>query len=184
MALTILERIAAGDAQAVDQCFDQYGGLIWSLARRYSPVYADAEDAVQEILLGVWRSASRFDPQVASEAAFITMIAKRRLIDRLRRRSGGIDTVPMEEELPLHVRSASDALEVQEEAARVQAVVDQLRDEERRVLRMSLMDGLTHSEISQATRLPLGTVKTHARRGLSRLREMLGANAPSENSGD
>jgi RNA polymerase sigma-70 factor (ECF subfamily) len=179
VALSLLERIAAGDARAVDECFDHYGGLIWSLARRFSPVCADAEDAVQEILLAVWRSASRFDPRVASEAAFITMIAKRRLIDRHRRRSRGPETATIEEEPALAARSVADTAEVQEEAERVRGMMDKLRDDERRVLEMSLVDGLTHSQISETTSLPLGTVKTHARRGLNRLREMLGVNDSS-----
>jgi RNA polymerase sigma-70 factor (ECF subfamily) len=181
VALTLLERIAAGDARAVDECLEHYGGLIWSLARRFSPGYADAEDAVQEILLGVWRSASRFDPEVAAEAAFITTIAKRRLIDRHRRRGRRLDARPIEEESAIVARTASNSVEVQEEAERVRAVMGKLRDEERRVLEMSLVDGLTHSQISEGTSLPLGTVKTHARRGLNRLREMLGVNAPSPN---
>lgn len=80
--VTILERIAAGDPSALDECMDRYGGLIWSLVRRLAPDYTDAEDIVQEILVGLWRSAGRFDPRIASEATFITMIARRRLIDR------------------------------------------------------------------------------------------------------
>jgi len=182
VALSLVERIAAGDAQAVDECFDHYGGLIWSIARRFSPVYADAEDAVQEIFLAVWRSASRFDPQVASEAAFITTIAKRRLIDRLRRRSRRLDSAPLGEDPGLVGQVTFHAVEVQEEAERVRTVMAMLREDERRVLEMSLMDGLTHSQISEVTSLPLGTVKTHARRGLNRLREMLGVNAPSTNA--
>jgi len=174
--LTILQRIAAGDPQAVDECVDQYRGLIWSLARRFSPVYADGEDAVQETLFEIWRCAARFNPQVASEATFIATIAKRRLIDRQRRRSRAVDTAPIEQEPALDSRSAADAVELREEAERVRVVMGRLRHDERRVLEMSLMDGLTHSKISAATGLPLGTVKTHARRGLNRLREMLGVN--------
>jgi RNA polymerase sigma factor (sigma-70 family) len=179
VALTILERIAAGDPQAVDECLDQYGGLIWSLARRSSTVYADAEDAVQEILLEIWRCASRFDSQVASETAFIATIAKRRLIDRHRRRSRAVDVAPLEEEPALPARALSDTVELQEEAERVHVVMGRLRDDERRVLELSLMEGLTHRQISEATSLPLGTVKSHARRGLNRLREMLGVENPS-----
>jgi RNA polymerase sigma factor (sigma-70 family) len=174
VSLTILQRIAAGEAQAVDECLDQYGGLIWSLARRFSPVHADAEDAVQETLLEIWRHACRYDPQVASETAFIATLAKRRLIDRHRKRSRAIAASPIEEEPALASRAAADTVEVQEEAERVRVVMGRLRHDERRVLEMSLVNGLTHSEISEATSLPLGTVKTHARRGLNRLREMLG----------
>ena len=179
VSLTILQRIAAGEAQAVEECLDQYGGLIWSLARRFSPVHADAEDAVQETLLEIWRHASRYDPQVASETAFIATLAKRRLIDRHRRRSRAIDASPIEDETALPSRAAADTVEVQEEAERVRVVMGRLRHDERRVLEMSLVDGLTHSEISEATSLPLGTVKTHARRGLNRLREMLGVDHSS-----
>ena len=174
VSLSLVERIAAGDPRAVDECFDHYRGLIWSLARRFSPVHADAEDAVQEIFLAVWRSASRFDPQVASEAAFITTIAKRRLIDRLRRQSHRLKFAPLDEKPAPVASPAYDSVEVQEEAERVRSSMGKLRDEERRVLEMSLVDGLTQSQISQATNLPLGTVKTHARRGLRRLRDMLG----------
>jgi len=173
VALSILQQIAAGDPHAIDQCFDQYGALIWSLARRLSPLPADAEDAVQEIHLEIWRNAARYDPQVASEAAFIATIAKRRLIDRQRRRSRALETTPMDEAPALAARPAVDTLELQEEAERIRVGMGRLRHDERRVLQMSLVEGLTHNEISQATRLPLGTVKTHARRGLKRLREML-----------
>lgn len=183
VSLTILQRIAAGDAQAVNECLDQYGNLIWSLARRHSPGHADAEDAVQETLLEVWRSASRFDPQVASEAAFIATIAKRRMIDRHRKRSRTIDAAPLEDEPALDSGAATRAIELRDEAEQVRIVMGRLRDDERRVLELSLVDGLTHHEISAATKLPLGTVKTHARRGLSRLRDMLGV-APATSSGD
>lgn len=174
MALTILQRIAAGEPEAVDECLEQYGGLIWSLARRFSSVHADAEDAVQETLLAIWRSASRFRPEVASEAAFITTIAKRRLIDRHRRKIRAVAA----ESIEVEVASAEDssyAVEVQEEVERVQDAMSHLREDEQRVLQLSLVAGLTHSEIADLTQLPLGTVKTHARRGLHRLRGMLGA---------
>ena len=137
-------------------------------------MYSDAEDAVQEMHLEIWRCASRFDPQVAAETAFIATIAKRRLIDRQRRRSRAIEAAPIAEESALAARPAADAVEIREEAERVRVVMGRLRHDERRVLEMSLVDGLTHNEISEVTSLPLGTVKTHARRGLHRLREMLG----------
>ena len=136
-------------------------------------------NTVQEIHLEIWRCAARFDPQVASETAFIATIAKRRLIDRQRRRSRAIDAAPIAEESALAARPVADSVEIQEEAERVRVVMGQLRHEERHVLEMSLVEGLTHSEISEATSLPLGTVKTHARRGLNRLREMLGVDQVS-----
>ena len=81
---SILARIAAGDPGAVEECMDRYGGLVWTLARRWSASDADAEDAVQEVFLTLWKNASRFDETKSSEKTFITMITRRRLIDRIR----------------------------------------------------------------------------------------------------
>ena len=64
---SLFERIAAGDGSAVRQCMDEYGGLVWSLARRFSSSAADAEDASQEIFLELWKSAARYDPAMGSE---------------------------------------------------------------------------------------------------------------------
>ena len=61
MAQVTLKRIASGDKTAVQDCLDKYGGLVWSLARRMSPNTDDAEDAVQEIFIDVWKNAARFD---------------------------------------------------------------------------------------------------------------------------
>ena len=83
---SILERVARGDPGAPAACIERFRGLVWSLARRLCANASDAEDAVQEIFIDVWKSASRFDPAIASETTFVAMIARRRLIDRGRRR--------------------------------------------------------------------------------------------------
>jgi len=174
LAESILGRIAAGEARAVEECLQRYRGLVWSLARRLSADFADAEDAVQEVFIELWRNASRFDASVASEATFVTMVARRRLIDRRRKRSRGLDTVPLgDDPLPAPADS-TDALEIDEEAARVRQAMRQLRPEEQQVMRLSFEQGLSQGEIASLVNLPLGTVKTHARRGLVRLRNLLG----------
>lgn len=73
--LTILQRISAGDQDAVAACLDEYGGLVWRLALRYLNSKADAEDATQEIFISIWASAHRFDPAKGSEAAFVATVA-------------------------------------------------------------------------------------------------------------
>src|SRR5512145_3131135 len=85
MTQSILERVARGDSKAVRECIDEFGGLVWAIARRMARTRADAEDAVQEIFVDVWKSAGRYDPSQGSEKVFVTTIARRRLIDRLRR---------------------------------------------------------------------------------------------------
>src|SRR5450755_3811278 len=96
MSSSMLQRIASGDSAAVRECIDQYGGLVWSIARRLSRTPSDAEDATQEIFLDIWRSAARFDATQGSDKVFITTIARRRLIDRLRKTSSEPAMDPVE----------------------------------------------------------------------------------------
>lgn len=180
MPLTILQRVADGDAAAVDECLVQYSGLVWSLARRMCPRHEDAEDAVQEIFVEIWSKAEKFDPDVASEATYITMIARRRLIDKYRRRSRDLDTTSLAEELVTGTADHEKQIDISDEAERARRYMQQLRPEERKVLELSIDDGMSQSQIAEAIDLPLGTVKTHARRGLIRLRELLGESAVSE----
>ncbi len=175
MAESILQRVAVGDAGAMRACVDQFGGLVWSLARRLAPL--EAEDATQEIFLDLWRSAARYDPGVASEATFVSMIARRRLIDRLRRvESRRRPQAIAEDDLPEPSR-VEPVVEVSEEASIARAALDSLPPDQQRVLHLSVDRGLSHDEIARATGLPLGTVKTHIRRGLIRIRELLEARA-------
>jgi RNA polymerase sigma-70 factor (ECF subfamily) len=176
MPEAILERVAAGDADAVNDCIATYGGLVWALARRQLRSHADAEDAVQEIFIDVWRHAGRFDPAVASESTFISTIARRRLIDRFRKQRREVDTSALPEEV-LMAAPQEDRAEILEEAQRVHEQMQRLRPDERRVLELSSLHGLSHAKIAEVTDLPLGTVKTHARRGMERLKRMLKANS-------
>ncbi len=170
----ILHLVASGDPAAMRECMDRFGGLVWSLARRLSATASDADDAVQEIFIDLWKSSERFDPAIASETTFVAMIARRRLLDRGRRRQRRIDTAPLPEAPTAATTGpAPDRTELAEEAGRAEAAMRQLRPEQQRVLQLSIFHGCSHEEIARSTGLPLGTVKTHARRGLIKLREML-----------
>jgi RNA polymerase sigma-70 factor (ECF subfamily) len=180
---TLLERIAAGDAAAVEGCLEKYRGLVWSIARRSAGNYADAEDAVQEIFVELWRHADRFDSAVAAESTFVATVARRRLIDRYRRRARQPDVTPLVAEPAASAGSESDRLETLEEAQRARALLEQLRPEQRQVLELSFDQGMSQQEIAESTRLPLGTVKTHSRRGLIRLRQLLETGPADTTSG-
>jgi RNA polymerase sigma-70 factor (ECF subfamily) len=172
-AAPCLPRVATGDRAAIRECIQRYGGLVWSLARRASGGGSDAEDAVQEIFLDLWKSAARFDPQVGSETTFIATIARRRLIDRRRQRQRRPETDPLSERQPASASGAT-APERGAEAALAARALEQLRPEQRQVLIMTACQGLSHEEVASSTGMPLGTVKAHARRGLMRVREVLG----------
>ena len=153
-------------------CIRQYGGLVWSIARRYFRDSAEAEDAVQEVFTDLWRSAARFDRNIRSEQVFVAMIARRRVIDRLRQ----VTRHPTEQlpEGPLEATRAEGNPEVCAEVAVVQARMDELREDERSVLDLGVVQGYSHSQIAERLKMPLGTVKSHMRRGLLRLQEWLG----------
>jgi RNA polymerase sigma-70 factor, ECF subfamily len=174
VAEAYLHRIAKGDKTAVQECLSKYGGLVWSLARRMSPSAEDAEDAVQEIFLDIWKNADRFDAAQSSETTFIAMIARRRLIDRLRYSKRRIATDSIEDIASEPGTRADEEMQTSIEAKDAARALRQLRPEQRQVLQLSIIQGLSHQEISEATGMPLGTVKTHARRGLLQVREFLG----------
>lgn len=166
----LLQQVAAGDADAARRCVQEFGPLVWSIARRHSRSDADAEDAVQDVFLSLWKSAGRFDPARSSEAGFVAMIARRRLIDQARQR-GRRDpaTLPIDVDV---VPDPSASATSKSEAARISDSLAALRPEQRQVLLMSTVHGLSQEEIATKTGMPLGTVKAHARRGLLRLREL------------
>jgi RNA polymerase sigma-70 factor (ECF subfamily) len=174
VAQAILKRIASGDKTAVQDCLNTYGGLIWSLARKLSINQDDAEDAVQEIFVDVWKNAGRFDPAQASETTFIAMIARRRLIDRIRHTNRRISTDSIEDMVTEPANRFEENMQTTVEAREAAKALKTLRPEQQQVLKLSIIQGLSHQEISDATGMPLGTVKTHARRGLTLVREYLG----------
>ncbi len=174
---SLLERIASGDRTAVALCIDQYSGLVWSLARRFIANDADAEEAVQDVFMELWTKASRFDASKAGEATWISMIARRRLIDRARRESRALDTEPLADVEHLLSKDGRSAIEASAETTRVMKVIEAMNPEQMQVVRMSTWLGMTHAAIAERTNLPLGTVKSHLRRGLSRIREQLGVDA-------
>lgn len=177
MAQAILHRIASGDKSAVQECLKLYGGLVWSLARRMSPNTDDAEDAVQEIFIDIWKTAGRFDETQASETTFIAMISRRRLIDRLRKTNRRINTNSLEDVLVEPSNNSAQQMQIGVEAREAAEAMKELRPEQQQVLKLSIFQGLSHQEISDLTGIPIGTVKTHARRGLIRIREILGINS-------
>lgn len=170
----LFERIAAGDATAVKDCMDVYGSLVWSLARRYTQSAADAEDATQEIFLELWKSASRYDRSMGKETTFIATIARRRLIDRIRAASRRPATEEYDDSIgPGATDSIADSGAVAVDLAVAERALARLSSDQREVLMLGVVEGLTQSEIATETGRPLGTVKTLMRRGLIRLRALL-----------
>lgn len=188
----ILPRVARGDPGATRECIDRFGGLVWSIARRLMIPDVQIEDAVQDVFVEVWKNASRYDEAIASESTFVAMIARRRLIDQLRKLSRQPRTSALSEGIEAEAKAGGwrgtgtpkGSLEREvhsEDAAAAADALDQLSMDQQRVLRLSIYRGLSHDLIALVLGIPLGTVKTHARRGLIRIREMLSL-VPGERS--
>jgi len=188
-----LHRIAAGEPSAIKELTDRYGGLVYSLARRFSYESSEVEDAVQEIYVALWQSAARFNPELGAEETFVAMVARRRLIDRRRRATRRLsltvdaDVALLGEgggERGTAVRGGGAAAEdgpdqprprteLSEDAQRAMHALKGLREEQQLVVRLAVLQSMSHEQISKATGMPLGTVKTHVRRGLIALRESM-----------
>lgn len=166
---TVLEKIAAGDSSAVDECVQRYGGLVWSLAKRQLASTADAEDLTQEIFVELWQKAHTYDRSKSSEETFIAMIARRRIIDRRRRAGARPETVSVEA-IDLSGENETNMVELKDEAAKASDCLEKLSVDQRKVLKLSIHGGASHSQISERLNMPLGSVKSFARRGLIQLR--------------
>ncbi len=172
MSEGILARVAAGELDAMEECLTNYGGLVWALARKNTPTKTEAEDAVQEIFLEIWRNAARFNRSIASEVTFIAMIARRRLIDLRRKRNRTVETTVIPANLDGTKDAPYDRAEFKDDVERLRDHLQQLKPQEKQVIELSIDRGLSNQQIADQLAMPVATVKTHARRGLIRLREL------------
>jgi RNA polymerase sigma-70 factor (ECF subfamily) len=152
---------------------NRFGNLVWSLARRFTASRADAEDAVQEIFIDLWSSAARYDSNKASETTFVAMLARRRLIDRIRKSKRQPDMEELSAAADFRQPDLHPDIALQDDAARAAALIRTLKPEQQQVIKLAVYEGHTHQSIADALQIPLGTVKTHLRRGLLKVREAM-----------
>ncbi|MEG3635993.1 RNA polymerase sigma factor [Micromonospora palythoicola] len=165
----LAQRFRAGDELALREAYDRYGRAVLHLATSTLVNRSDAEDATQATFVAAWLGRETFDPAKGSLVGWLLGIGRRKVIDRLRsaaRENRVVDTV---RQLPEPAPAGSDPdtvvdrLVVADELAR-------LPDEQRRMLELAFFDDLTHQQIATMTGVPLGTVKSHIRRGMASLK--------------
>jgi RNA polymerase sigma-70 factor (ECF subfamily) len=171
---SVLDRVALGDSHAARECIDQFGRLVWSIARHLTCTRADAEAAVQEIFADVWRNAGRYQATHGSEEVFIAMIARRRLIDRMRRATYLGPARAIGEDDLLGWGDSGNSADLCDEARAARRGILRLRLELQVVLELGVLHGLSHLEIADRLHMPLGTVKALMTRGLIQVREFMG----------
>ncbi len=174
--LVHLRAMANGDHPALAKTYDQMGPAVFSLAIRMLRDRPAAEDVTQDIFVQIWRQASNYDTSRGSPEAWMMMIARTRILDRLRSRSSGIILKPVGDHLP----DAPDAEDwpddlaiTREDAVNVRHALAELPQDQKYAIELAFFDGLTHLEISQKLNVPLGTIKTRIRLGLLKIRDQL-----------
>jgi RNA polymerase sigma factor (sigma-70 family) len=163
-------RLAAGEEGAIEECYSALGPMVLGYLRRFVP-RDEAEDVLQRVFYEVWRNRERYDPARSLEA-WVLGIARKRAIDRLRRRHANV--VPIEELRDLAGDDGRELAERYARASEVRGALARLPSTQREVLTLAYLGDLTQTQIAERLGVPLGTVKARAFRGLRRLAGLLG----------
>jgi RNA polymerase sigma-70 factor, ECF subfamily len=170
------EEVAAGFAAGIeaclDECFRRWSPLVYTFAYRLLASHGEAEDVTQQVFVGAWRSRGSYRPEAGSLAGWLLGHARHRVADRQRGRARDSRIL----------QRVTDATSPDDRRTTADGVIDRLLLSEQlaslpeprgTVLRLAFFEDCTHAQIAERLDLPLGTVKSHARRGLLELRERL-----------
>lgn len=181
--LDLLQRIVARDDAALASLYDRHSRLAYGVILRILRSTSDAEDVLQETFVRVWARADSYDAALGSPAAWLARIARNRAIDRLRARrvrsdisvepAAGADGETGQLPEPRTLSTPELALQDATTARALQTAMANLPDAQRELIQAAFFDGYTHSELSLRFGVPLGTVKTRIRTGLTAMRERL-----------
>ncbi|HXS63308.1 MAG TPA: ECF RNA polymerase sigma factor SigK [Streptosporangiaceae bacterium] len=170
----LLPLVARGDEEAFGCVYDQLAGPVYGLIRRVLRNPAQSEEVAQEVLLDVWRSASRFDPAKGSAATWVMTIAHRRAVDRVRSAAAAAER-EQRNAMPLaNVDDVAETVEASLEKERVRRCLDGLTELQRESVTLAYYGGYSYREVSALLGSTLGTIKTRIRDGLIRMRDCMG----------
>ncbi len=170
----LLASVARGDQAAFESVYDQLAGPVYGLVRKVLRDPAQSEEVAQEVMLDVWRTASRFDAGRGSVVAWVMTIAHRRAVDRVRSESA---SAQREQKLAPGPVSGDDVAELVETALdrqRVRRCLGALTSLQAEAVKLAYYGGYTYPQVAELLGVALGTVKTRIRDGLIRLRDCMG----------
>jgi len=174
----LVERMRSGQERALEELYEATVGKLHALASAILRSAEDTEEVVCETYAYAWANAVRFDASRANALGWLLMLCRSRALDRLRQRRANSQALELVALRGTDIGNADqpyDILSLMQRRSRVYNALSQLTPERRHLVSLAFLQGLSHQEIADATRLPLGTVKSHVRRALAQLREALEA---------
>jgi RNA polymerase sigma-70 factor (ECF subfamily) len=173
----LMGQVARGDQAAFERVYAEVSGPVYGLALRIVRDPAQSEEVAQEVLVDVWRTASRYEPGRGSAMSWVMMLAHRRAVDRVRsaqaaserEQRAGSATVPAYDVV-------AENVQVRLEREQVRRCLSSLTETQRESVTLAYYAGYTYREVAELLKVPLGTIKTRMRDGLIRLRDCLGVN--------
>ncbi len=177
--LDLLARVAKRERAAFEQLYDRYSNILYATAMKFLKEDADAQDVVQDVFIQIWDKAKLYDPAKGKPLTWALTLTRNRSIDRIRaiqRRTRLRDDFEKETVVDesAGVREALSGVDASEKSQILRDAVGRLSPEQRNVIELAFFSGFTQSEIADRLGEPLGTVKARARRGLMKLKEILG----------
>jgi RNA polymerase sigma-70 factor (ECF subfamily) len=171
---TLLTHVAKGDQAAFEAVYDQLAASVYGLIRKVLRNPSQAEEVTQEVLLEVWRTASRFDPARGGAATWVLTIAHRRAIDRVRAEEAATAREQRSAEAPAAIDEVAETVEASMDAERLRRCLSGLTELQRESITLAYYGGYSYAQVAALLDTALGTIKTRIRDGLTRLRACLG----------
>ena len=173
---TLMARVARGDQEAFAALYDRVGARVFGLVRRVLRDPSQSEEVTQEVMLQVWRGATRYDAARGSAVAWIMTLAHRRAVDRARSEQAARerdDRVAVRD-VQADADTVAEQVELRFEHEQVREALVNLTDLQREAVELAYYGGYTYREVAELLDTPLGTIKTRMRDGLIRLRDSMG----------
>lgn len=175
--MALMQRVATNEEAAIAELYDRFGSLVYRMAIQALPSKTEAEDAVQEVFIRLWRTAGRYDQDKAALVTWVMLISRRHLVDKLRRNRARLKATSLDHPLSTAAPEASQSasrLDQDDRMIGLMKRIDALPELQKTVVKRAYLGGQTLRQIGEELNTPLGTIKSALSRALVRLRERTG----------